>query len=68
VWPTTSTTCLMIVLGQVELSEAQRSVRNPEPIQGRLGAIELAVQRGASLTRQLLTFARRPRPGQHHGL
>lgn len=49
---------LMIVQGQAELLK-RRGVSDPELMSKAVSAIEMAAQRGASLTRQLLTFARR---------
>jgi PAS domain S-box-containing protein len=48
---------LMIVMGQAEL--LKRKLVGDPAVSTSLAAIELAAQRGASLTRQLLTFARR---------
>jgi two-component system cell cycle sensor histidine kinase/response regulator CckA len=55
---------LTAILGYVELS--RQSVAESEPLAADLREIEMASRRGAELTRQLLTFARRqvvePRP------
>jgi PAS domain S-box-containing protein len=48
---------LMIVMGQAEL--LKRRLAGDPSVSASLAAIELAAQRGASLTGQLLTFARR---------
>jgi PAS domain S-box-containing protein len=48
---------LMIVMGQAEL--LKRKLAGDPAVATSLAAIELAAQRGASLTGQLLTFARR---------
>jgi len=48
---------LMIVMGQAEL--LKRKLAGDPSVSASLAAIELAAQRGASLTGQLLTFARR---------
>ncbi len=48
---------LMIVMGQAEL--LKRRIGGDTTLSKSVAAIELAAQRGATLTRQLLTFARR---------
>jgi PAS domain S-box-containing protein len=48
---------LMIVMGQAET--LKRKLAGDPSVSTSIAAIELAAQRGASLTRQLLTFARR---------
>ncbi len=48
---------LTIVLGQAEL--LKRRIKGDAAMSRSVDAIELAAQRGATLTRQLLTFARR---------
>jgi PAS domain S-box-containing protein len=48
---------LMIVMGQAEL--LKRRIGGDTALSKSVAAIELAAQRGAALTRQLLTFARR---------
>lgn len=48
---------LMIVSGNIQ--SLKKAVANDPKTARALGAIEVAIQRGASLTRQLLTFSRR---------